>query len=231
MKKNGENKKFMNLYKSNNYCECHIFKTEEEWKNNRIHGIGGSDASALVGKNKYKTNKDLWFEKNGLIVNDISNEATEYGKKAEDPIRKLFALKHPEFDVQYMENCQLQSRLKPYRTYSPDGLIYEKESGRKGIYEGKTTLIQNTAMYNEWKDGVPMHYFIQTLHGMLVDDEIDFVVFYAELRFAWERNTELVERTFTREEHEDDLAWLDEEEDKQWWYYENKIEPSLVIDF
>lgn len=218
----------MNLYKANSIYECHLFKTEEEWKNNRIYGIGGSDASALVGMNKYKTNKELWFEKNGLIKNDISNSATEYGKAAEDPIRKLFALKHPEYDVQYIENCQLQSKLKPYRTYSPDGFIFDKNKGKKGIYEGKTSLIQNMSMYNEWKDGVPTNYFIQTLHGLLVT-EFDFVVINAELRFAWNRNTETVERTFTREEVIDSLEWLDQEEDKQWKYYEDNIEPPLIL--
>lgn len=218
----------MNLYKANSIYECHLFKTEEEWKNNRIHGIGGSDASALVGMNKYKTNKELWFEKNGLIKNDISNSATEYGKAAEDPIRKLFALKHPEYDVQYIENCKLQSKLKPYRTYSPDGLIFDKNKCKKGIYEGKTSLIQNMSMYNEWKDGVSMNYFIQTLHGLLVTD-FDFVVINAELRFAWNRNTETVERTFTREEVIDSLEWLDQEEDKQWKYYEDNIEPPLIL--
>lgn len=219
----------MNLYKTNEFYECHIFKNEEEWKKNRIHGIGGSDASTLVGKNKYKTNKELWLEKHGLIKNDFSNSATEYGKAAEDPIRKLFALKHPEYDVQYVENCQLQSKKKKYRTYSPDGLILDKTTGKKGLYEGKTSLIQNMNMYNEWKDGVPMNYFIQTLHGLLVAHDVDFVVINAELRFAWERNTEFVERTFTREEVEDSLAWLDENEDKQWFYYQTKQEPPLII--
>lgn len=226
MKKDGENKG-MNLYKSNDVYECHIFKNEEEWKANRIHGIGGSDDSSLLGLNKYKSNKELWFEKHGE-AKEITSEAIEYGKAAEDPIRKLFSLKHPEYDVQYRENCQLQSKSKPYRTYSPDGLILEKETGRKGIYEGKTSLIQNSIMLNEWKDGVPQNYFIQTLHGLLVTD-FDFVVICAELRFSWKRNTEIVERYFTKEEVIESLEWLDQEEDRQWRYYENNIEPPLLI--
>ena len=218
----------MNLYKSNGNYKCRIFKNEEEWKKNRFRGVGGSDASALIGQNKYKSNKQLWIDKKRMQFSDITNDAIEYGKAAEDPIRKLFALKHPEYDVQYKDFCQLQSNSKPYRFYSPDGLIYEKATGRKGIYEGKTTLIQNMSMYNEWKYGVPQHYFIQTLHGILVTD-FDFVVINAELRFAWERNTETVERIFEKDEILESLEYLDMEEDKQWQYYENDIEPPLII--
>ena len=32
------------------------FKDEEEWLSGRMNGIGGSDASAVVGVNPYKTN-------------------------------------------------------------------------------------------------------------------------------------------------------------------------------
>lgn len=225
--KNSSMKKNADLYSTTDTYECHLFQDENEWKANRIKGIGGSDASAFVGQNKYKSNVELWKEKQGFISNDFSNELVEYGKAAEGPLRKLFELKHPEYEVQYRENCQLRSKNKRYRTYSPDGLILELDTGKCGIYEGKTSLIQNMSMYNEWRYGVPQNYFIQTLHGLLVTG-FDFVVINAELRFAWDRNTEIVERYFTREEVHESLEWLDQEEDKQWSYYLYNMKPPLI---
>lgn len=217
---------------SNEVFDCHSFKNEDEWKKNRIHGIGGSDASSFIGMNKYKSNRDLWKEKKGIIQNEYSNEATEYGKEAEAPIRYLFQLKHPELEMQYMNDCQLQSKVKPYRTYSPDGLIYEASTGKKGIYEGKTMLIQNGQMLREWKDEegerIPNNYFIQTLHGLLVTD-FDFVFVCAELRYAWKKDATIIERYFTKEEVLESLEWLDEKEDDAWNYYEHDIEPPLLL--
>jgi len=46
-----------------------------EWLKAREMGIGGSDASAVVGMNPYKTNIDLFEEKTGRIIpEDISEK-------------------------------------------------------------------------------------------------------------------------------------------------------------
>ena len=48
------------------------FEDEKAWLKGRLNGIGGSDASAVVGKNPYKTNIELFEEKTGRrIVPDI----------------------------------------------------------------------------------------------------------------------------------------------------------------
>ena len=41
------------------------FEDEKAWLKGRLNGIGGSDASAVVGKNPYKTNIELFEEKTG----------------------------------------------------------------------------------------------------------------------------------------------------------------------
>lgn len=218
----------MNLYQSNDIYLCHVYESMEEWKINRNNGIGGSDAAAFIGQSKYRSNAQLWKDKQNKVHKDKTNPAMEYGNAAEAPLRELFALKHPEYDVQYVSYCKLQSVSKPYRIYSPDGLIYEKETGRKGIYEGKTSLIQNMNTYfKEWVKGLPQNYFIQTLHGLLVTD-FDFVILNAELRFAMNRNTEIVEHYFTKEEVIESLLELDKQEDEQWQYYEKGIKPPHI---
>ena len=72
------------------------FKSELDWLGGRI--IGGSGASAIVGENPYKTNvqyfNNMMKIKKGYQVKDtISNEeAVMFGKKAESPIRYIYAL-------------------------------------------------------------------------------------------------------------------------------------------
>ena len=76
------------------------------WLKARIYGIGGSDASAIVGMNPYKTNIDLFEEKAGRrIPEDISDKPyVRYGTLAEEHIRALFSLEYPEYKVSYHEN-------------------------------------------------------------------------------------------------------------------------------
>ena len=66
------------------------FPNESAWLKGRMNGIGGSDASAIVGMNPYKSNIDLFEEKIGRrIPDDMSDKpCVIYGKLAEAPIRK-----------------------------------------------------------------------------------------------------------------------------------------------
>ena len=64
----------------------HDFPDEAAWLAGRMNGIGGSDASAVVGMNPYKTNIELFEEKTGrMIPGDISEKPyVIYGKRAEE---------------------------------------------------------------------------------------------------------------------------------------------------
>ena len=80
-----------------------IITTEAEWHAARLKGIGASEASAIVGCNPYMSNVDLWRIKTGRKkAPDISSNAhVAYGHAAEGPIRELFALDYPEYEVSY----------------------------------------------------------------------------------------------------------------------------------
>lgn len=55
--------------------------TREEWLQLRRNGIGGSDASVIMGKNPYRSILQLWEEKTGkLPVTDNGNEFTYWGE-------------------------------------------------------------------------------------------------------------------------------------------------------
>ena len=55
--------------------EMKTLSSREKWLEARSNYIGGSDASAVIGLNPYKTNLELWQEKNGLVQpEDISGK-------------------------------------------------------------------------------------------------------------------------------------------------------------
>jgi predicted phage-related endonuclease len=57
--------------------------THEEWLDNRLKGVGGSDAGSVLGLNKYKSAYALWCEKTGRIHKNIDNERMRFGRDAE----------------------------------------------------------------------------------------------------------------------------------------------------
>lgn len=50
----------------NDIFKVYDFENEQQWLKGRMNGIGGSDASAVVGMNPYKSNIDLFEEKIGM---------------------------------------------------------------------------------------------------------------------------------------------------------------------
>ena len=70
------------------------FEDEKAWLKGRLNGIGGSDASAVVGKNPYKTNIELFEEKTGRrIAPDISEKPyVIYETILEDVLKRLIRI-------------------------------------------------------------------------------------------------------------------------------------------
>lgn len=83
----------------------------EDWLRLRQSGIGGSDISAIMGFNPYKTAYDLYHDKINDVVADAQSDAAYWGTILEDVVAKEYALRndckvqkvnymirHPEFD-------------------------------------------------------------------------------------------------------------------------------------
>ena len=118
-----------------------VLKDRDEWLANRSR-IGGSDASAIVGMNPYRTNIELWKIKTGqLVPEDISDKPyVKYGTQAEEHLRELFRLDFPEYQVEYTENNMFLNDRFPFAHASLDGWLTDQD-GRQGILEIKTTNI------------------------------------------------------------------------------------------
>ena len=207
------------------------FHNEQEWLSGRLNGIGGSDASAVVGMNPYKTNIELFEEKTvRRVPEDISNKPyVIYGKKAEGYIRELFRLDYPEYQVEHHEFRILQSLSHPFMQASLDGELTDQE-GRRGILEIKTTNILQSMQYEKWKDRIPDNYYIQVLHYLLVTG-YEFVVLRAHLVSEWGRDKRTTVKHYfiEREEVREDLDMLLEEEKKFWAYVESGRKPPLIL--
>ena len=173
--------------------------TRPDWLKARQRGIGGSDAGAVLGVNKYKTNVELWEEKTGRTTpEDISDKpAVVFGKTAEPLIRDLFRLDHPEYKVDYHEFWIYRNPGAPYIFATLDGEL-TAEDGRRGILEIKTCTIQHgRKQWEEWEDGV----------------------FRASVR----------EYTIERSEVKEDLIFLSEQERTFWQAVESDRQPALIL--
>lgn len=206
------------------------FDSMEEWLVNR-KGIGGSDASAILGLNPYKTNQELWMEKKGQMSPvDISGKSyVKYGNDAEPLLRALFALDYPEYKVEYYDNNMLTNNQYPWAHASLDGELVDLD-GRRGILEIKTTNILQSMQWQKWDNQIPDNYYIQVLHYLLVT-EYDFVVLKAQLKSVRDGEVRLTTKHYhiEREEVLDDIEMLKNEEEKFWYSLQSGQEPGLLL--
>lgn len=215
------------------------YKTKDEWLCAR--GIGGSSIASLFGKSKYKNALDIWcsaINPSEEPKKDKQTESTIYGHNAERPVCDIFALHHKDYKVKYPRQITLYRRLdKPFMTYTADALIEEIKTGRKGIYEGKTRIVQSKAEATEWRSGIlPEMYVLQVLQGFAVKTDVEFVDLCVELIFIdydtglW-KSSEIRSFHIERSECLNAIAVV---EQVQTDFYENnivkQIPPDLVIE-
>lgn len=208
------------------------FKSREEWLRARKNYIGGSDASAIVGRNPYMSNTDLWEIKTGRREQeDISDKPyVIYGSKAEQYLRELFQLDFPEYEVRYEEDNMFINDRYPWAHASLDGWLVERETGRRGVLEIKTTNILQSMQKEKWKDGIPDNYFCQVLWYLLVT-EADFAVLKAQLKYDYSGDVFLNTRHYfiERKDVEDDIEFLMREAEKFWLYVQKDIRPPTIL--
>lgn len=205
--------------------------SREEWLEARKNYIGGSDASAIVGMNPYKTNNDLWLEKTGKVTpEDISDKPyVKYGTNAEIHLRELFKLDFPQFNVEYVENNMFINDRFPWAHASLDGWITD-ENRRKGILEIKTTEILQSMQKEKWNQRIPDNYYIQVLHYLMVT-EFDFAVLKAQLKTVFDGVPYIQTKHYfiERSEVEGDIEYLAKKELEFWQYIKSGKKPPLVL--
>lgn len=207
------------------------FATREEWKANRIKGIGGSEISAVVGLNPYLDNVTLWELKTGRKqAEDISGKPyVLYGTQAEMHLRGLFRLDYPQYKVEYVDNNSWTNDKYPWARASLDGWMYD-EKGRLGVLELKTTEILQSMQKEKWNNQLPDNYFCQTLFYMAVL-EADFAILKAQLKTVFDGIPYLQTKHYhiERSDVQEDIDFLMTKGAEFWEYVRTDRRPPLML--
>ncbi len=223
---------FTNPYDLNVDYQVTTFADRKQWLKNRINGIGASECAAIVGLNPFMTNVELYESKVNRFVDKDIDKTTEmqYGIDAEVPLRRLFELTYPNYYVYYRDNTTIQSKKYLWMMFSPDGLLYDTQKDRYGVYEGKTTALNSKMSELKWNNKIPDNYYTQLLHALLVTN-FDFAVLNVEIRKIGQNGIEFTRKIYTLEKEDclEDLKFLEEKEVEFWQSVQNKEKPALLI--
>ena len=192
---------------------------EKEWLEYRRRGIGGSDVAALLGISPWRTARDLYYDKLGIVAvedNESNWVALEMGHLLEPLVAKIFERK-TGYKV-YQIKKMFQHAEYPWMLADVDYFV-ELPDGTTAILEIKTT--NYNARNNWWMDGeetVPVYYESQGRHYMAVMnlDRCFFCCLYG--------NNE--EETIIREIRRD-MAYEDEMIFLEQYFWENHVLPQL----
>ena len=193
--------------------------SREEWLKLRTTGIGGSDAGAIMGLNKYSTPLSVYLAKKDF-ASFGGNKATEWGNILEDPVRQK-AKADLGIEIETVPGM-FTNKENPFMNANFDGLVFvegEKEiagsvvSGLGG-HEIKTSRTGEGFTENE----VPDSYYAQVQHYMAVTG-LTFFVLTVFIFDRYEGKHYVIPR------HEDFIKRLTETERDFW---ENFVEKNVM---
>lgn len=202
------------------FTEVRFTGTDEEvraqWVAARAEGVGGSDASAIMGLSPFATPYTVWLEKTGRVApEDISGkEAVYWGNVLEDVVAAEFAKRHPDMAVR-RKNATLVSRERPWQRANVDRVVRDAD-GRMGVLEIKTAGAYRA---DDWAEGIPDYYLPQPIHYLAVTGYEFFAVAVLIGGQTY--------REFTYERDEADIALLNEQEAAFWALVEQDAPPAV----
>lgn len=206
------------------------FPDREAWLKGRkdFPGIGASEAASIVGASSWMSASELWQLKTGRKEQkDLSlNEQVSYGTHAEEHIRALFMLKHPEYKLEYRPFDFMYQKERPWLRCTLDGELVVPD-GERGTLEVKTAQIQSKSQYAQWNNRIPDHYLVQLLHQFLATG-YSFAYLTAELMYT-DGSSTLRSYYFRAQDYYDDMEWLLEEEEKFWDSVLNQKTPNVKL--
>lgn len=141
----------------------------EKWIELRTTGIGGSDAGAIIGMNKYSSPLTVYLSKKG-VEGFKGNAATEWGHILEDPIRKKAA---DELDIEIeIVPGMYTSKEYPFMNANIDGICHTHHPVTIGgeTVEGIGGHEIKTSSKGDGftDDEIPDSYYCQVQHYMAV---------------------------------------------------------------
>lgn len=184
------------------------------WLKARQAGIGGSDVSAIMGLNKWKSPIDVWVDKTTSVKDEEPSEAAYWGIVLEDVVAGEF-VQRTGLRVRRC-NQLLQHSEYPYMIANIDREIVGRPNGQRVGLECKTA---SEYRKDEWSDDeIPAEYILQCQHYMAVTgyEAWWIVVLIGGNKFVYKR----IERD------EEIIQMLIEQEGIFWHQYvESKVMP------
>lgn len=190
-----------------------ITLSNEEWRDLRRKGIGGSDAAGIMGLNPYSTPFSVYADKLGILPEKEDTEAMRQGRDLEEYVARRFREDMAEKgtpkrtkETRYM----LQHPNYPWMLANVDRLIIGEEAG----LECKTTSVLNL---RKFKNGeYPDQYYVQCVHYMAVTGAKRWYLGVLILNQGY--------KTFIIERDEEEIELLIKTE-KEFW--ENHVRKSV----
>lgn len=173
--------------------------SEEEWLKQRQNSIGGSDAGAILGFNKYESPYSLYCKKvySDEFEQDLSgNDAIHFGNVLEDVVAQEFVRRTGKKVRKH--NKMMYNNEHDFMSANVDRIVI----GEHAFLECKTA---NQYKESEWKDGnVPASYMAQCYHYLAVTglEKAYIAVLIGGQKFVWttiERDEEVIEEIIKSE--------------------------------
>lgn len=134
--------------------------SREQWLELRRQGIGGSDAAAIVGLDRYRSPFDVYADKLGLRPEIPDNEAMRQGRDLEQYVAERF-MEATGKKVR-RRNAMLQHPEHPFMLANIDRWVIGENAG----LECKTTSVLNRTKFSQGE--FPPNYYVQCVHYMAV---------------------------------------------------------------
>ncbi|MFL1998532.1 YqaJ viral recombinase family protein [Lysinibacillus irui] len=161
-----------------------------EWLQLRKSGIGGSDASAILGFNRYKSAFQLYIEKTSEFVEESDSEAAYWGNVLEDVVAREFAKRTSK------KIRRLNKMLRHPKHYFMTANLDRDVVGEKAFLECKTA---SEYLKDSWNgEDVPAAYLCQLQHYLAVTgyEKAYIAVLIGGNKFVWKevaRDDEFIE--------------------------------------
>lgn len=148
---------------------------------NRRRYLGGTDISAILGFNPYKTAYECWIEKTGRPVQpQEESDILIFGHLLEPVIANEWLRRNPDWQI-VSENEFTQDPEFDFIAANTDRIIKHVLSGELAILECKTVA---SSAFKHWKLGVPLTYYTQGQHylGVKGFDRVIFAMLVMDSR-------------------------------------------------
>ena len=184
--------------------------SHEVWLEERRKGVGGSDASSIIGLNPWSSPYTVWADKLGKLPPKEDNEPMRLGRDLEDYVAKRFTEKTGK--KVRRENAILYNSDFPFAHANVDRMIVGEDAG----LECKTTSIMNL---KKFKSGsYPDNYYVQCVHYLMVTGCQRWYLGVLVLGEGF--------YDFVIERDEEEIAALAKSEEDFWEYVKSKTPPE-----